>query len=181
MGTYLPKSTSLIYFVCAKSHITPNLLTWKNVVREAHTGLIRSTYTTRCNSCVEISKCWYWIAEFYWLLSVCLSVRLSGIEKTQILNVGNLSRVPTWSFLSVVRPLQIPIPMCKKKIWVQQENLWKLTYCLRVLPTYFLHYTHRAWMGWRNLSKTAEKSSSSPRAVGVFPRVAGYFPRTTPT
>ncbi len=28
--------------------------------------------------------------------------------------------------------------------------------------------THPLRMGWRNLSKTAEKSSSSPRAAGVF-------------
>ncbi len=28
----------------------------------------------------------------------------------------------------------------------------------------------RGWMGWRNLSKTVEKSSSSPRAVGVGAR-----------
>ncbi len=33
-------------------------------------------------------------------------------------------RVSTWSFLSVVHPLQIPIPTHKKKIWIQQE------YCL---------------------------------------------------
>ncbi len=81
MGTYLPKSMSSSNFVCAKSQITPNLLTWRNAVREAHTGLIRSTYTTGYNSCVEISKCWYWITEFYWSLSVRSSVRLSGIQK----------------------------------------------------------------------------------------------------
>ncbi len=33
-------------------------------------------------------------------------------------------RVSMWSFLSVIHPLQIPIPMYKKKIWIQQE------YCL---------------------------------------------------
>ncbi len=72
-----------------------------------------------------------------------------------------------WSFLSVNHPLQIPNPMYEKKIWVRQENLYKITYCLRVFPTYFLQYTRRSWMGSRNLSKTVEKSSSSPRAAGV--------------
>jgi hypothetical protein len=33
-----------------------------------------------------------------------------------------------WSFLSVVHPLQIPIPMYKKKIRVQQENSYKISY-----------------------------------------------------
>ncbi len=42
----------------------------------------------------------------------------------------------TWSFLSIVHLLQIPIPMCEKKIRVQQENSYKITYCLRVFPTY---------------------------------------------
>jgi hypothetical protein len=40
--------------------------------------------------------------------------------------------VSTWSFLSVVHPLRILIPMCVKNIRVQQENLYKITYCLRV-------------------------------------------------
>jgi hypothetical protein len=40
-----------------------------------------------------------------------------------------------WSFLSVVHPIQIPIPMTKKKIQIQQENLQKFAHCLRVLPT----------------------------------------------
>jgi hypothetical protein len=31
-----------------------------------------------------------------------------------------------WSFLSVVSPLQIPIPMYEKKIWIQQEKSIKL-------------------------------------------------------
>jgi hypothetical protein len=32
-------------------------LTWRNIVRKAHMGLIRSTYTTGYNSCVTILKC----------------------------------------------------------------------------------------------------------------------------
>jgi hypothetical protein len=31
-----------------------------------------------------------------------------------------------WSFLSVVHPLQIPIPMCEKKIWVHKKICTKL-------------------------------------------------------
>jgi hypothetical protein len=38
-------------------------------------------------------------------------------------NVGIKIRVSMWSYLSIVRHLRIPIPMCKKKIWVQKENL----------------------------------------------------------
>jgi hypothetical protein len=57
-------------------------------------------------------------------------------QNTQIFDVGIKIRVSIWNFLSVVDPLRIPIPMCKKKIWVQQENLYKFTYCLHVLePT----------------------------------------------
>jgi hypothetical protein len=76
-----------------------------------------------------------------------------------------------WSFLCVVGPLQIPIPKCEKKIWVQQENLQKITYCLCVLPTKFLHYvayTRGALMGWRNFSKTAEKKFLPPTCSGCF-------------
>ncbi len=51
-----------------------------------------------------------------------------------------------WSFLSVLHPLRIPIPMHEKKFRVQQENSYKITYCLG----------------------TAEKSSSSPCTAGVF-------------
>ncbi len=51
---------------------------------------------------------------------VCLSVIY---EKTLNFCVGIKIRVSTWSFLSVVHPLQIPIPMYEKKVWVQQENL----------------------------------------------------------
>jgi hypothetical protein len=33
-----------------------------------------------------------------------------------------------WSFLSVVHPLRILIPMHEKKIWVQQENSYSRLY-----------------------------------------------------
>jgi hypothetical protein len=39
-------------------------------------------------------------------------------------HVGMKIRVSTWSFLSVIQPLQILIPMYDKKIWIQQENLY---------------------------------------------------------
>ncbi len=42
------------------------------------------------------------------------------------------------SFLSVIHPLRIPIPMSEKKSRVQQENSYKITYCLRVFPTQVL-------------------------------------------
>ncbi len=92
-------------------------------------------------------------------------------ENTQILNIGIKIRVSTWSFLCVVRPLQIPIPMCEKKIRVQPENQQKITYCLRVLPTKFLHYvpyTRGALMGWRNFSRTVEKKFLQPMRSGCF-------------
>jgi hypothetical protein len=69
---------------------------------------------------------------------LCLSVHLSvclEYQNTQNFNVGIKIRVSTWSFLSFVHPLRIPIPMCKKKIRVQQENSYKITYCLHVFPT----------------------------------------------
>jgi hypothetical protein len=50
------------------------------------------------------------------------------------------------------------------------EHLYTVTYCLLVLPYKFLHYLHpRSVDGleYDNLSKTAEKSSSSPGAVDV--------------
>jgi hypothetical protein len=60
--------------------------------------------------------------------SVCLSVRLfvcSSViyENTLNFHVGIKIRVSTWSFLSVLHPLRIPIPMYEKKVRVQQENL----------------------------------------------------------
>ncbi len=65
-------------------------------------------------------------------LSVSLSIHLSGISKNVVSNVGIKKRVSTWSHLSVVRPLRIPIPLCKKKNGVQRENLYhrKLLYLL---------------------------------------------------
>jgi hypothetical protein len=60
--------------------------------------------------------------------SVCLFVCLE-YENAYILNVGIKIRVSTWSFLSIVRPLRLPIPMCEKKVRVQQENSYKITYC----------------------------------------------------
>ncbi len=36
--------------------------------------------------------------------------------------------VSMWSFLFIYHPLQIPIPMYKKKFWVQQENLYKINF-----------------------------------------------------
>jgi hypothetical protein len=73
-----------------------------------------------------------------------------------------------WSFLSVVHPLQIPIPMCKKKIHVQQKKLYNITYCLPYhQPNSCNTHAEHEWAQGTFLSKTAEKSSSSPRATGV--------------
>ncbi len=58
-------------------------------------------------------------ADVFFCLSVCPSVRNT---KTRRFNVGIKIRVPKWSFLSIVHPPQIPIPMCEKKIRVQQGN-----------------------------------------------------------
>ncbi len=41
---------------------------------------------------------------------------MSGIWNMLNFHVGMKIKVSTWSFLSVVHPLQIPIPMYKKKI-----------------------------------------------------------------
>jgi hypothetical protein len=43
-------------------------------------------------------------------------------KKMQIFNEGIKIGVSMWSHLYVIHPLQIPIPMCKKKTWVEQEN-----------------------------------------------------------
>jgi hypothetical protein len=64
--------------------------------------------------------------------------------------------------------------MYEKKVRVQQENLYKITFCLHVLPTKFLHflpYTRGALMGWRNFSKTAEKKFLQPTRSGCIDRV----------
>ncbi len=59
----------------------------------------------------------------HWInVSIRPSVCLSGISKHVDFNVGIKIRVSTWSFLSVIHPIRMPIPMCEKKIWVQQEN-----------------------------------------------------------
>jgi hypothetical protein len=47
-----------------------------------------------------------------------------------------------WSFLCIVCPLRIPIPMCKNKIQVQQENSLKFTYCLCVSITNLILALH---------------------------------------
>ncbi len=79
------------------------------------------------------SKCtWSWIN-----LSFCLSIRLS-VQNTKKCRffTGIKIRVSTWSHLSIVCPLRIPIPICKKKIWVQQEICRNyLLFIVRVLPT----------------------------------------------
>ena len=56
-------------------------------------------------------------------------------ENTYNFHIGMKIRVYTRSFLSIVHPLRIPIPMFKKKVQVQQENLYKITYGLCVIPT----------------------------------------------
>ncbi len=77
-------------------------------------------------------------------LFVCSSVCLSIIyENTLNFHIGIKIRVSTWSFLSVVHPLRIPIPMYEKKVWVQHKNLYKITYCLRVLPMNFCTMYHK--------------------------------------
>jgi hypothetical protein len=57
---------------------------------------------------------------------ICFSISDSVCpiyENTLNFHVGIKIRVSTWSFLSVVHPLRIPIPMYEKKVWIQQENL----------------------------------------------------------
>jgi hypothetical protein len=53
--------------------------------------------------------------------------------------------------------------MCKKKIWVQQENLYKITYCLRVFPT-----TPAARELEELFSAVLEKLLQSINAPGVY-------------
>ncbi len=98
-----------------------------------------------------------------------MSPSICSIWKHVEFHVGIKFRVSMWSFLSIVHPLRTPIPMCKKKVWVQEGNLYKMTYCLPVLPTKFLHYvpyTQGVLMGWRNFSKTAEKKFLQPTRSG---------------
>jgi hypothetical protein len=78
-------------------------------------------------------------------LFICLSVSLSVIyENTLNLHVGIKIRVSTWSFLSVIHPLRIPIPMYKKKVQVQQEKFVEnhlLFTCItnQILALYTIH------------------------------------------
>ncbi len=73
------------------------------------------------------------------------SIYLSGIPKKVNFNVGIKIRVSTWSHLSVICPLQIPIPMCAKKMWNQYKNSQNVFF-LFVCITY-VHYTRGAWDG----------------------------------
>ncbi len=59
-------------------------------------------------------------------------------------HVGIKIRVSMWSFLSVVHPLLIHIPMYEKKVRVQQENSKKFTYPTRGIPIgkYTAHYDY---------------------------------------
>jgi hypothetical protein len=82
-----------------------------------------------------------------------------------------------WSFLSVVHPLRIPIPMCEKKIRVQQENSYKITYCM-CISNLILAIHPQSVNGLEELFEDqAGKSSSSPRAAGVL--VEPEFPSCT--
>jgi hypothetical protein len=58
-----------------------------------------------------------------------------------------------WSFLSVVHPLQIPLPMYEKKVRVHQENLQKFTYPTRGIPigkyTALYDYTEEEVRGYQ--------------------------------
>jgi hypothetical protein len=81
--------------------------------------------------------------------SVCLSVRPSvPYENTENFHVGIKIRVSTWSFFSVVYPLQIPIPMCKKKIWVQQENSYKISYLFTCISNLILAILMQSMNGY---------------------------------
>ncbi len=69
-------------------------------------------------------------------------------------HVGMKIGVSTWSFLSVIHPLQIPIPMYKKKILRFNKKI----------------RTKLAFPPQQKTDTTAqqEKSSSSPRVASVF-------------
>jgi hypothetical protein len=57
---------------------------------------------------------------------ICFSVSDSVCpiyENMLNFHVGIKIWVSMWSFLSIVHPLQISIPMYKKKVRIQQENL----------------------------------------------------------
>jgi hypothetical protein len=43
-----------------------------------------------------------------------------------------------WSFLTIVHPFRIPIPIYEKKIWVQQENLYKISYLFTCISNLIL-------------------------------------------
>ncbi len=62
-------------------------------------------------------------------LPICLEY-----ENTLNFHIGLKIRVSMWRFLSVLHPLQVPIPVYEKKIWIeqectsQQENLYKINF-----------------------------------------------------
>jgi hypothetical protein len=108
-------------------------------------------------------------------VSIRLFIRLSIIyENTSNFHIGIKIRVSKWSFLSIVHPLKIPIPMYEKKVWIQHENSYKITYSLHVCITNLILALHTQSMNGLRAGGTflrqqkKEKSSSSPCTAGVL-------------
>ncbi len=115
---------------------------------------------------------------------------MSGIWNTLSFHVGMKIRVSTWSFLSVVHPLRIPISINKKKIlgfnkkiltklaFPPQQKNWhnrttvSYTKYVRNTKNYFPPEPKKLTQH-HNCQKTdttaqLEKSSSGPRVASVF-------------
>jgi hypothetical protein len=78
-----------------------------------------------------------------------------------------------WSFLSVVHPLQIPIPMCEKKIQIQQENPQKFTIVyVYYQPNSCNTHAEHEWAGGTFLRQ--QKKVPSAHVQQVFLSVSTY-------
>ncbi len=75
---------------------------------------------------------------------IYLTVRPSGIGGTLILNLGIKIGYPR-GVICLASDSSEYLFLCARRKFRFNKNLYKITYCLRVLPTKFLHYYPWAW------------------------------------
>jgi hypothetical protein len=80
-----------------------------------------------------------------------------------------------WSILSVIHPIQIPIPMCQKKIWVQQESRNLLIVYVYYQPNSCTTHTEREWAGGTFLRQWNKNPPAHTQQVFISEREQ-FFP-----
>ncbi len=106
-------------------------------------------------------------------ISVCLSIRPEH-QHTWIFDIGIIIRVSTWSYLTIIRRLQI-----STYYYVWEKNLgstrtfvenYLLFTCIGTSQILALPYTHRVWMGWSTITfqRQWKKRSSSSCVADVY-------------